>query len=176
MKNVIERRKRPDWDAFYLAQAFVVSGRAFDPRTQHGCVIVSKDNRLLSSGCNGPLKGSIDDEVPITSPEKYPFMIHAEENAILFYSGSKSDIEGATAYVTGRPCHRCLRMLLQKEVKRIVYANITSKCVDHEDLAHQEKLIELKKDKDVEIVLYDDKEKILEVLQDRVKYLQERVS
>jgi len=169
-------RKRPEWDSFYLAQAFLVSDRSLDPDTQHGCIIVSRDNRPLSSACNGPLKGSNDEEIPMERPDKYPYMIHAEENSVIFYSGSNYDIDGATAYVTGRPCHRCLRMLIQKGIRRIVYANIQSGCVDEEDLEAQRKLLGARKNKDVVVEMYPHKEKIAAVIKGRLKYLEERVA
>jgi len=170
-----EARKRPDWDSFYLAQAFVASDKSLDPDTQHGCVIVSKDNRPISSACNGPIRNSVDENIPMDRPDKYDYIIHAEENAILFYSGSKFDIDGATAYITGRPCKRCLRMLIQKGIKRIVYANMESRCVDVDDLRIQNKMIEMLNDSDISIEMYPYKGKIIEILDGRLKYLRERV-
>src|SRR4029077_15021443 len=78
---------RPSWDDVYMAMAFIAARRSMDPRTKHGCVIVSKDNRPLTWGCNGPLKGILDSSVPLTAPEKYYHMIPAEANALLAYCG-----------------------------------------------------------------------------------------
>jgi dCMP deaminase len=133
---------RPSWDEYYLTIAYVVAQRSFDPSSKCGCVLVSKDNRVLSTGYNGPLKGSIDSKIPLTRPEKYCHMIHGEENALLAYNGSHQDIQGGTAFVTGRPCHKCLRMMLQKGITRIVYssANVTM-VVDQADIDAQEIMI-----------------------------------
>jgi len=133
---------RPSWDEYYLTIAYVVAQRSFDPSTKCGCVLVSADNRILSTGYNGPIKGSIDAKIPLTRPEKYSHLLHAEENALLAYSGSQQDISGSTAYVTGRPCHKCLRMMLQKGIERIVYSstNVT-KVVDKTDMEAQEIMI-----------------------------------
>lgn len=168
-------RTRPDWDSFYLAQAFIASSRSIDPNTQHGCIIVSKDNRILSSACNGPLRGVDDDKIPMNRPDKYSFIIHAEENAIIFYSGSNKDIEGGTAYVTGRPCHKCLRMLMQKGISRVVYSDMETVCVDSHDLMIQESFLDLKNDKNFSMELYPYKSKIKSVIEDRLSYLIERV-
>ena len=129
---------RPEWDDYFLAIAYVVSQRSFDPSSKCGTVIVSKDRRILSTGYNGPIKNSIDEEIPLVRPDRYYHMIHGEENALLAYNGSFQDILGATAYITGRPCHRCLRMLLQKGIKRIIHGNINTKMVDDSDLKAQE--------------------------------------
>jgi dCMP deaminase len=102
---------------------FLVSQRSIDPSTKCGAVLVSADRRVLSTGYNGPIKGSNDSVIPLTRPDKYAHFIHAEENCILAYSGSKQDLEGAIMYVTGNPCHRCLRDILQKGIKKIVVSS-----------------------------------------------------
>jgi len=132
---------RPGWDEYYLAIAFVVAQRSFDPSSKCGTVIVSKDGRQLSAGYNGPIKGSIDKEIPLTRPKRYYHMIHGEENALLSYSGSYQDIQGSTAYVTGRPCNKCLRMMLQKGIKRIVYGQNVTKVVDQDDMEAQKLML-----------------------------------
>lgn len=128
---------RPSKESYYMALAFVVSARSLDPSSKCGCVIVSNDGRVLSTGYNGPLKDSKDEDIPLTRPQRYYHMIHAEENAILACAGSYQDFQGATAYVTGRPCHRCLRMLLQKGISTVIYGNNLTKVVDAEDVKSQ---------------------------------------
>lgn len=138
-KNVLER---PSWDEYYLTIAYVVAQRSFDASSKCGCVLVSKDNRVLSTGYNGPLKHSIDEEIPLTRPEKYYYMLHGEENALLAYNGSYQDIQNSTAYITGRPCHKCLRMLLQKGVTKIIYGENKTKVVDEIDMKAQGLMID----------------------------------
>lgn len=129
---------RPKWDEYYLTMAFVVAQRSFDPSSKCDTIIVSKDNRVLSTGYNGPIKGSKDEQIPLTRPQKYCHMIHGEENSLIAYGGSFQDIQGATAYVTGRPCHRCLRIMLQKGITKIVYGPNVTKVVDQSDMEAQE--------------------------------------
>ena len=128
---------RPEWDDYFLSMSFIAARRSFDPSSKCGCVIVSRDKRILSVGYNGPIKGSVDEEIPLVRPDRYKFMIHGEENALLSYNGSYQDIQNSTAYVTGRPCFRCLRMMIQKGVKRIVYGNNATKVVDKDDISAQ---------------------------------------
>jgi dCMP deaminase len=161
---------RPSWDEYYLTMAFVVAQRSFDPSSKCGCVIVSKDNRVLSTGYNGPLKKSIDSHIPLTRPEKYFHMIHGEENALLAYSGSAQDIQDGTAYITGRPCHRCLRDLLQKGITRIVYGPNVTKVLDEEDFAAQQIMLE---DRDVSLVEIS-KEPIQGLLKRTVNYIEKK--
>lgn len=129
---------RPKWDEYYLTMAFVVAQRSFDPSSKCGTVIVSKDNRVLSTGYNGPIKGSNDNDIPLDRPMKYCHFLHGEENSLLAYNGSFQDIQGSTAYVTGRPCHKCLRMMLQKGITKIVYGPNVTKVVDQADMEAQE--------------------------------------
>ena len=126
---------KPSWKVYYLTQCFLVAQRSLDPNTKCGAIIVSSDNRVLSQGYNSPLKKSKDDEIPLTRPEKYYHMIHSEENAILAYNGSYQDIKGSTIYITGSPCHKCLRMIIQKGITHIVYPKFPiTKCQDQADL------------------------------------------
>ncbi len=111
---------KPLYTDYFLALAYLVSMRSIDPSSKCGAVLVSADRRILATGYNGPLRGADDRLVPLTRPEKYPYMIHAEENALLAYNGPASDLIGATIYVTGKPCHKCLRMILQKGIRNIV--------------------------------------------------------
>lgn len=133
-KNLAER---PSKDVYYLTICYVVAQKSFDPSSKCGCIIVSKDNRILSAGYNGPLKNSIDEEIPLVRPDRYYHFLHAEENALLAYNGSYQDIMESTAYITGRPCSKCLRMLIQKGIKDIRYGVNVTKVVDDNDVKAQ---------------------------------------
>ena len=93
-------------------------------------------------------------EIPLTRPEKYCLFIHGEEIAILAYNGSYQDINGSTIYVTGRPCHRCLRMIIQKGITKIVYGRNNTKVVDQSDMDAQS--IMLKHHPEIEMVKITD--------------------
>ena len=101
-----DRFGRPSWDDYFMALAMVATTRSIDPRTKHGCIIVDKRNRILSIGYNGPLRGALDDNVPLEPPLKYDWMEHSERNAIY---NAKVSLEGATAFITGYPCIDCFR-------------------------------------------------------------------
>jgi dCMP deaminase len=134
--------KKIEKHVHYLMQCFVVAMRSCDTSTKHGAVIVSKEGRVLSTGYNGPIRNSVDSEIPSERPEKYYHMIHAEENAILAYNGSYQDIEGSTIYVSGKPCHKCLRMIIQKGIKNIIYPKFPlAKCQDEDDIKATELML-----------------------------------
>jgi dCMP deaminase len=130
---MIDKFGRPDWDSWFIALCFVISQKSIDPRTKHGAILVSKDHRILSIGYNGPIRNSLDTNIPINDEKKYPYLLHSEENCLLNYNGSQQDLDGATLYITGKFCHRCLRMILQKGIKNIVIGPVKSACKDEED-------------------------------------------
>jgi dCMP deaminase len=123
---------RPDWDRYFLDIAELVSRRSPDPSTKHGCVLVDADNRVVSTGYNGPVAGLPNAMVPVTRPQKYDWFIHAEDNAVCF---ARTDLRGATAYVTGVPCAACFRRLLQVGIRRIVHAGRQSACISEAEQA-----------------------------------------
>jgi dCMP deaminase len=122
---------RPSWDEYFLALAEQVSRRSPDPSTKHGCILVDRDNRVISTGYNGPIHGMPNDVVQLTRPAKYDWFIHAEDNAVAF---ARCDLRGATAYITGPPCSACFRRLLQVGIRRIVYASRQSACISPEEM------------------------------------------
>lgn len=87
--------KRKDyitWDEYFMGVALLSGMRSKDPNTQVGACIVSQDNKIMSMGYNGFPKGCDDDEFPWgrtgeSNDTKYPFVTHAELNAILNYRG-----------------------------------------------------------------------------------------
>jgi dCMP deaminase len=147
---------KPDWDTYFITQCFLIALRSPDT-TKHGAIIVDKNNKVLSCGYNGHLINIDDSSVPTTRPEKYPFKIHAEENAILFLN--QPIFEGTKIYVTGRPCHKCTRMILQKGIKTIIYGPQKSNCVDEEDIKASDKMI---KDTTANLIEFTDVDKIKE--------------
>lgn len=70
--------------------------------------------------------GYDDDEFPwdregVTLNTKYPYVCHAEMNAILNYRGSKKDLENAKLYVDLFPCNECAKIIIQSGIKEVKY-------------------------------------------------------
>lgn len=118
---------KPSWDEYYMDMTYYVAQRSIDPSTKCGCVIVSDDYTVLTIGYNSPPRDCLDEEIPITRPEKYDYFVHAEENAILNAARKGIALEGATAYITGTPCSRCFRGLLNAGIKKIIHGPNTAK-------------------------------------------------
>lgn len=159
-----------DWDTYYMMVACVAISKSHDPNTRHGAIVVNAEYRPLGFGFNGFPKGSKDDTLyPTSRPEKYKYMIHAEENAI---DHCNVPTKGGTIYVTGHPCSRCMLKIAQNDIVRVIYGNIDSACVSMEDMKAVE-LICLQKD--IEIINYAyDLNRILDVIESTTSYLRER--
>ena len=122
-------KKRKDylsWDQFFMGVAKLAAGRSKDPSTQVGACIVDKSNRILSIGYNGTPNGFDDDIFPWAREgseleTKYPYVCHAELNAILNYRGSRKDLQNATIYVDLFPCNECAKLIIQSGIKHVVY-------------------------------------------------------
>ena len=117
--------KRTDyisWDEYFMGIAMLAAKRSKDPSTQVGACIVSPDNIIISTGYNGMPKGCSDDEFPWGregAETKYPFVVHAELNAILNANGR--DLRGSRIYVALVPCNECAKAIIQSGVKEVLY-------------------------------------------------------
>lgn len=117
--------KPSDWDNIFLLEATLWSRRSHDEQTQCGCVIV-KNKTPLSEGYNGFVRDIDDTVLPRVRPNKYPFMIHAEANAVYNCARQGKSTLGSVAYITAIPCADCLQMLYQCGIKSIVFSDISS--------------------------------------------------
>lgn len=117
--------KRADyisWDEYFMGVALLAAKRSKDPNTQVGACIVSEDNIILSTGYNGFPAGCSDDEYPWEregEATKYPFVVHAELNAIL-NAGGRS-LRGARIYVDLFPCNECAKAIIQSGIREVIY-------------------------------------------------------
>ena len=114
------------WDEYFMSIALLSSLRSKDGNTKVGACIVSDDHKVLSLGYNGMPLGVSDEEIPWAGSKenkpyletKYPYVCHAERNAIL---NSNHNLKGSTLYVTLFPCNECTKAVIQAGIKKVVY-------------------------------------------------------
>ena len=117
--------KRTDyitWDEYFMGVALLAARRSKDPNTQVGACIVDENNVILTTGYNGFPLGCSDDEFPWEREgehTKYPYVVHAELNAILNASGKS--LRGARLYVALFPCNECAKAIIQAGIREVVY-------------------------------------------------------
>lgn len=136
--------KQGRYDQYFLNRCFEASGMSYCKRLQVGAVAV-RDNRTILDGWNGTVPGQDNcceepKECPqcgdLLQPDPYcklcegtsvikktkPTVIHAERN-IIFYAAKKGiALEGATMYITHRPCIGCAQAMAAAGITRVVYA------------------------------------------------------
>lgn len=118
--NSNPQNQRPSWEEFWFGLALFYSTRGTCDRLRAACLLVDKNNKLIGAGYNGSLPGHPHcDEVGHLMVDGHCLRtLHAEVNAIIHSIG---DLEGATAYILGTPCIDCVKKLLAKKVKRIIF-------------------------------------------------------
>jgi len=118
--------KRDDyisWDQYFMGVALLSAMRSKDPQTQVGACIVNTKKRIVGIGYNGFPYGIDDDQFPWDKKDswldsKYPYVVHAEPNAIL---NATEPLDHATLYVTLFPCNECAKLVIQSGIKEVVY-------------------------------------------------------
>lgn len=119
--------KRQDyisWDEYFMGIALISSFRSKDPNTQVGACIVDKNNKIIGIGYNGLPIGCSDDDFSWENTgdflnTKYPYICHAELNAILNSIGK--ELEGCKIYSTLFPCNECAKAIIQSGIKEVIY-------------------------------------------------------
>ena len=130
-----ERWQINDWDFdyYYLTIAFAVAeaGTCIN-NTLCGSVIVSKDNRIVSTGYNGVNDIELEDKYECDkvcnenqyndwNHKKFCKGEHAEINAMSNANKNGLSLDGCTIYSTHQPCTMCGRMIGVSGIKKVVY-------------------------------------------------------
>ena len=148
-QNPINNRKSY-WDNVYLLDAVYWSRKSHDPETQCGCVIVNPlDNTTVAHGYNGFVRGVDNSKLPNTRPDKYPFMIHAEANAIVQAAKNGVKVDGSEIHVTASPCYNCFKLIANAGIKIIYY----------DELYRDERIIERAKEVSIKLISLEDQVK-----------------
>lgn len=122
---VTKRSDYLSWDDYFMAVAQLSAQRSKDPSTQVGACVVNQRKRIIGIGYNGFPTGCDDDLLPWGREgefleTKYPYVCHAEMNAVTNAS-NKTDLDGATLYVSLFPCNDCAKLIVQVGIKEVVY-------------------------------------------------------
>lgn len=124
--------RRPSWDEYFMAIAQVVASRSVCLRHKIGAVITNDDKQILSTGYNGPPRGTqhcaarggcIRDKenIPSGKEQEYCFGLHAEQNAIVQAAREGIRLLGGTLYSTHQPCSLCARMIVNAGIKNVYF-------------------------------------------------------
>jgi dCMP deaminase len=143
--------KQIAFDKRYLEMALIWAKNSYCIRRQVGALIV-KEKMIISDGYNGTPSGFeniCEDKDNVT----YPYVLHAEANAITKVAKSHNSSENSTLYVTTSPCMECAKLIIQSGIKRVVYCN----------KYHKTDGLELLKKAGIELVYIDPEKDVYEL-------------
>jgi dCMP deaminase len=112
------------WDEYFMGIAIFTSLRSKDPSSKVGAVIVNAKNYIVGTGYNGFIAG-VDEKAFTWEREgnwletKYPYVVHAEANAIL--NSTTNQLDNCRIYSTLFPCNECAKKIAQKEIREVIY-------------------------------------------------------
>ena len=155
-----KKEERPSWDEYFTEIAKLVATRSNCVSRKVGAVI-TVDNQIVSTGYNGAPKGlhhCVDaggclrklNKIESGTRQEICRAVHAEQNAIISAAVKGGSIKGGTIYTNTYPCSICTRMLINAEIKRIVYDS------DYSDPLSKEMLEE----SGIEVVRYGNNMKV----------------
>jgi len=138
--------KRSDylsWDEYFMGVALLSAQRSKDPNTQVGACIINEKKKIVGIGYNGLPIGCDDDTFPWDREgefleTKYPYVCHAELNAIL--NKISADLNKCTVYVTLFPCNECAKVIIQSGIQEIIY--LTNKYPDSDSVKAARKMFD----------------------------------
>ena len=107
--------KREDyisWDEYFMGIALLSARRSKDPSTQVGACIVDNNNKIMSGVSFWDRNGDEYDT-------KYPYVCHAELNAILNNGGR--NLNDCKIYVALFPCNECAKAIIQSGIKEVMF-------------------------------------------------------
>lgn len=122
MEGFFMNEKQLNLDKRYLSMAKIWAENSYCNRRKVGAIIV-KNKMIISDGYNGTPSGfenKCEDENNVT----FPYVLHAEANAITKVAKSNNSSEGATLYVTTSPCLECSKLIIQSGIKRVVFCDL----------------------------------------------------
>ena len=111
--------KQRNLDTRYMRMATIWAENSYCKRRQVGALLV-KDKMIISDGYNGTPSG-FDNNCEDENNRSFPYVLHAEANAITKVARSNNSSDGATLYVTASPCIECAKLIIQAGIKRVVY-------------------------------------------------------
>lgn len=121
---------------FEIAQ--VTSKKSPDAETKVGAILINiNTGAVIASGFNGFVRGALDGTLPNTRPEKYKYIVHAEQNLICNCARHGISMDNCILVATLSPCIHCMRFLWQCGIKQILCLKLYN---DFEDIKNMSDL------------------------------------
>jgi dCMP deaminase len=113
--------KRPSKVKNYMEMAETVAKRSHDAETKVGAILVNnKSGAIIATGYNGFIRGANDILLPNKRPDKYEYILHAEQNLIANCARHGISMEDCTLICTLTPCKLCMRMMFNCGITNVI--------------------------------------------------------
>ena len=120
------------WSEYFMGLAHQVATRSTCERRHVGAIAVTEDHRILGTGYNGALPGAphcdelggcLRNRLNVPSGERQEICRaqHAEANICNSAARYGVCLDGATIYVTNRPCSTCVKAMVTSGIKKVVF-------------------------------------------------------
>lgn len=112
---------RPTKNQNYMDIATTIAERSHDAETKVGAVLVNNiSGAIVATGYNGFVRGANDSILPNTRPDKYEYILHAEQNLIANSARHGISMDNCSLVCTLSPCKLCMRMLLNCGITKVI--------------------------------------------------------
>ncbi len=101
--------------------ATTIAARSHDAETKVGAILINNESgAIIATGYNGFVRGANDSELPNTRPDKYEYILHAEQNLIANAARHGISMADCSLVCTLSPCKLCMRMLLNCGITKVI--------------------------------------------------------
>jgi dCMP deaminase len=108
-----------------MDMAEVIAERSHDAETKVGAVLVNNNSgAIVATGYNGFVRGANDTILPTTRPDKYEYILHAEQNLIANSARHGISMANCSLVCTLSPCKLCMRMLLNCAITKVIVKDL----------------------------------------------------
>lgn len=112
---------RPSKNQNYMDIAVTIAERSHDGETKVGAVLINNDSgAIVATGYNGFVRGANDAVLPNLRPDKYEYILHAEQNLISNSARHGISMDNCSLVCTLSPCKLCMRMLLNCGITKVI--------------------------------------------------------
>lgn len=112
---------RPSKTQNHMDIATTIAARSHDAETKVGAILINNESgAIIATGYNGFVRGANDSELPSTRPDKYEYILHAEQNLIANAARHGISMADCSLVCTLSPCKLCMRMLLNCGITKVI--------------------------------------------------------
>jgi dCMP deaminase len=111
---------KPEIKKAYMKVAETFSNVSNCKRMKVGAIVV-KNESILAHGWNGTPSGFHTNCCELPDGSTNPFVLHAEQNALIKMAKSSESTVGSELFCTHSPCPDCSKMIAQAGIKKVYY-------------------------------------------------------